>query len=100
MSCSPMSSSDHVQPNLYVDGYGSIQIGGFGRSAVHDVESRYEGLPSGLGWAWTAPELMAPGAFGFQLPVPTRASDIYSFACICVEVSMAMSNYMMVEVLI
>ena len=54
---------------------------------------------------WTAPELIAPehynmaaneSAIGVQIDTtrgvvwtarPTKASDVYSFACLCVEVS-------------
>ena len=36
---------------------------------------------------WTAPELMDPEDFNCESDRPTTRSDMYSFACICVEVS-------------
>lgn len=46
--------------------YGSIHGGG----AIH----------------FTAPELIDPEELGFTSRRPTYASDIYSFACTCIEV--------------
>ncbi|KAJ6550285.1 kinase-like domain-containing protein [Mycena capillaripes] len=34
---------------------------------------------------WQAPELIRPGAFGCNRYVRTTASDIYAFACVCLE---------------
>jgi serine/threonine protein kinase len=36
---------------------------------------------------WMAPELLNPQDFGFTNSRRTRASDVYAFACVCVEVS-------------
>lgn len=37
--------------------------------------------------AWMAPELLDPEAYGISFSKPTRASDIYAFGCVSVEVS-------------
>jgi serine/threonine protein kinase len=36
---------------------------------------------------WFAPELIAPTFFGCERFVRTTASDVYAFACVCLEVS-------------
>ncbi|KAK7007550.1 kinase-like protein [Favolaschia claudopus] len=34
---------------------------------------------------WTAPELLVPEQFGFERFIKTRATDVYAFACACIE---------------
>lgn len=69
-----------------VDDDESIRLGDFGLSAVAEVESSYASS-SGGAWGWMAPELIDPEEFGLSSSTPTRASDIYSFASVCIEVS-------------
>jgi serine/threonine protein kinase len=38
---------------------------------------------------WFAPELIAPTFFGCERFVRTPASDVYAFACVCLEVGRA-----------
>jgi serine/threonine protein kinase len=35
---------------------------------------------------WFAPELISPEQFGCQKFMRTRATDVYAFACVCLEV--------------
>jgi serine/threonine protein kinase len=35
---------------------------------------------------WFAPELIVPEQFGCERFVRTRATDVYAFACVCIEV--------------
>jgi serine/threonine protein kinase len=35
---------------------------------------------------WSAPELHDPSRFGFEVFRRTRATDIYAFGCLCLEV--------------
>ncbi|KAK6969390.1 kinase-like protein [Favolaschia claudopus] len=34
---------------------------------------------------WTAPELLVPEQFGCERFLKTRATDVYAFACVCIE---------------
>ena len=36
---------------------------------------------------YMAPELLFPGKFGLSRSIKTFASDVYAFACVCVEVN-------------
>lgn len=46
----------------------------------------YGSIHGGGAIRWTAPELIAPEDFGSDTRRPTCSSDVYSFACVCVEV--------------
>lgn len=39
---------------------------------------------------WSAPELFDPEEFGLESSRPTFQSDIYAFACICIEVRISL----------
>ena len=69
-----------------VDDDESIRLGDFGLSAVAENGSSYTSSSEGA-WGWMAPELLDPETFGLDNSVPTRASDVYSFASVCIEVS-------------
>ena len=59
----------------------------FGLAVVAEAESTSASLRGGA-WAWLAPELIAPEEFGLSSSGrPTYASDMYSLACVAVEVS-------------
>jgi len=72
-------------PNLLVDEKENIRLADFGlaRLAVHQANTMTSGQPTNGQWA--APELLDPEHFGFKSARPTRESDIYSFACVCIE---------------
>jgi hypothetical protein len=38
------------------------------------------------GTRWKAPEIFDPEDFGFHASERTRATDVYAFACVCLEV--------------
>ena len=75
--------------NVLIDDEGCARLTDFGMSNLcKGVAYDYESL-RGVGDSirWAAPELIDPEAFGFENYRPTPQSDVYSFACICMEVS-------------
>ena len=58
-----------------------------GLSAFSDIKSRQFATVRGGADAWLPPEILLPEDFGLTSDRQTHKSDIYSFACVCVEVS-------------
>ena len=76
------------QGNLLVDGNGRIRITDFGTSLLADATGyNYGSIHGGGALRWTAPELIDPEEFGLETRRPTYSSDVYSFGCVCIEVS-------------
>ena len=73
--------------NLLVDSNGSIRLTDFGMALVSEGTAYNYGSHHGGGATrWTAPELFDPDVFGLDSSRPTFQSDIYSLACVGVEV--------------
>jgi len=71
--------------NILVDEKENIRLADFGlaRLAAHQANTMTSGHPTNGQWA--APELLDPGHFDLKSGRPTRESDVYSFACVCIE---------------
>lgn len=75
------------QGNILVDANGDVKLTDFGMSVSADgTPFNYGSQHGGGALRWTAPELMDGDEFGLPNRRPTRQSDVYSFACVCVEV--------------
>lgn len=87
---------------MFIDKAGCVKIADFGLSVLSEGHSgNYYSMRSG-NVRWTAPELIFPELYGntatgitprapvdgvVQTARPTKESDVYAFACLCVEVS-------------
>jgi len=72
-------------PNSLVDENKNIRLADFGlaRLAVSLGDTMTSGNTTNAQWA--APEILDPENFGFDSGRPTKESNIYSFACVCIE---------------
>lgn len=67
-----------------------VRLTDFGMSLLADAAANHYGsLHGGGAPRWQAPELIEPTAYKLDHSRPTRASDMYSFACTCIEVRSA-----------
>ncbi|KAF7368900.1 Kinase-like protein [Mycena venus] len=69
--------------NILLDDEGHARLADFGLAAFADGPM----APTNRGGSlrWMAPELLDPASCGFKVFQRTFASDIYSFACVCLE---------------
>jgi serine/threonine protein kinase len=67
-----------------VDDGGHARLADFGLAAITDGPLAATNRGGSL--RWMAPELLHPECCGFKVFQRTFASDIYSFACVCIEV--------------
>ncbi|KAJ3490037.1 hypothetical protein NLI96_g1704 [Meripilus lineatus] len=79
-----LSHGDVRGPNVLVGEDGKVRLSDFGLAAISEEGGSYFSCQGGP-WGWIAPELIDPEAFNLNSSVPTRASDVYSFGCLCVE---------------
>ncbi|KAL0953745.1 hypothetical protein HGRIS_004935 [Hohenbuehelia grisea] len=72
--------------NILVNDSGHACIADFGLTVFTDTLS-YTGSSSSYSGSarWMAPELLYPACLGLEKFRRTKASDVYSFACVCVE---------------
>ena len=70
---------------MLVDDKWDVKLADFGLSVFAAVGSTSASLRGGAA-AWLAPELSEPEAFGLSSSRATYASDVYSLACVCIEV--------------
>lgn len=77
-----------LQDNVLVDGDENICLTDFGLSVFQQEANETYGSTRAGNVRWLAPELIDPDRFQgeYARGRPTCASDIYSFACVCVEV--------------
>lgn len=74
-----------VQPNILLDADKNVQIADFGLTTYADSQSKALMSTRAGNPMWMAPELIAQRQN--QSVRPTYASDLYSFAMVCFEVS-------------
>ncbi|ESK85279.1 kinase-likeprotein [Moniliophthora roreri MCA 2997] len=71
--------------NILVDSKCHACIADFGLSVFSDGTVRTDSSHHGGSVRWMAPELHDPARFRLEYVRRTFASDVYSFACVCVE---------------
>ena len=77
-----------LQGNVLVDNDGNARLSDFGLALVTESSSYAYGSSHGGGAIpWKAPELIDNEEFDLPDTRPTPSSDVFSFACMCVEVS-------------
>ncbi len=64
-----------------------MRLTDFGLAVIAAAGHSLTTTTRGGAFGWLAPELIDPDMFGETSSRPTFASDIYSFACVCIEVS-------------
>ena len=70
-----------------IDDGGRARLTDFGMSLVSEGTAYgYGSVHGGGAVRWTAPELFDPEEFESQNTRPTARSDMYAFACVCIEV--------------
>ena len=73
--------------NVLVDRNGAARLADFGLSLLSEGTAYNYGSQHGGGATrFSAPELFDPEEFGLESSRPTFQSDVYAFACVCVEV--------------
>jgi len=71
--------------NILIDSDFNVKLTDFGMSRISEtVQETYATMPGGA-IRWQSPELLDPDLFNMDSSKPTCASDVYSFACTCVE---------------
>jgi serine/threonine protein kinase len=74
------------QTNVLIDDGRHARLVDFGLIAISDGAVPTS-TNSSMGSArWTAPELIIPREFGIDIPHQTYETDVYAFACLCLEV--------------
>ncbi|KAJ7141696.1 kinase-like domain-containing protein [Mycena crocata] len=71
--------------NILVDDAGHACLTDFGLTVLSDATTTQTNNGAGS-VRWMAPETLDPSAYGLQNHLPTTASDIYAFGCLCLEV--------------
>jgi serine/threonine protein kinase len=74
----------YSKANILLDDRGHALLADFGLAVITD--SPLAATNRGGSLRWMAPELLHPESYGFKEFQRTFASDIYSFACVCLEV--------------
>ncbi|KAJ3482587.1 hypothetical protein NLI96_g6879 [Meripilus lineatus] len=71
--------------NILVDSNGKMKLADFGLAVIAEAGESLTATIRGGAFGWLAPELIDPESFGLPNTRPTFASDVYSFACVCIE---------------
>ena len=75
-----------------MDDDGHARLADFGMALIADATAyNYGSVHGGGAVRWKAPELLDPEELGLPTSRPTFASDVYSFACTCVQVSVTIA---------
>ena len=73
--------------NILVDNDGHIRLTDFGLALIYDATAySYSSIHGGGAVRWKAPELIDPEECGADSARPTYKSDVYSYACVVIEV--------------
>ena len=78
------------QVDILIDDNDSVRISDFGLSTFSDVTAGQYATVAGGATPWLPPETFDPERFGFENHRQTPEGDIYSFACVWIEVSIHM----------
>ncbi|KAL4257574.1 Protein kinase domain-containing protein [Pleurotus pulmonarius] len=73
--------------NILVDAEWHVQIADFGLAVLAETAFSDESSPATGAVRWMAPELFEPFQDSEEESGRTKATDVYSFACTCVELS-------------
>lgn len=74
------------QANIFIDDDCHVRIADFGLTVFSDSTATGTSHRGGS-IRWMAPELLYPEYCGFEKYQRTFQSDVYAFACLCLEVS-------------
>ena len=73
--------------NVLIDENNNARVTDFGMSLISEASSyNYGSIHGGGATRWQAPELIDPEEYGLESSRPTPPSDVFSFACTCIEV--------------
>ena len=75
-----------LQPNILVDDSWTVHLSDFGLAVFAEGGSKGFGSVRGGNPHWLPPEAIDPESYGLDSARPTYPGDIYSFACVCIEV--------------
>lgn len=79
--------ADTSQANILADNDWHAVLSDFGLTVFGDATvATHTSNPHGS-IRWMAPELLNPEIFDMERFLKTQASDVYAFACVCLEVS-------------
>ncbi|KAJ3485618.1 hypothetical protein NLI96_g4827 [Meripilus lineatus] len=79
--------------NILVDSTGKMRLADFGLAVIAEAGQSLTVTTRGGAFGWLAPELIDPESFGLDSTRPTFASDVYSFACVCIELFSCQSPF-------
>lgn len=75
-----------LQTNILIDAKGSPRLADFGLAKILNSQMSATSFKGQGSMRWQAPELIVPGDFEGIQSGTTRESDVYAFACVCLEV--------------
>ena len=76
--------------NILVDDNDAVRLSVSILPAFLNVTDAQRATITGSTIPWLPPETFLPERFGFESDIPTPQGDIYSFACVWIEVSIHM----------
>lgn len=76
-----------IQANILIDDNWGVRLTDFGLAVYAESATHGYGSMRGGNARWLSPEIIDPDQFYHLSDRPTYASDIFSYACCCIEVS-------------
>lgn len=80
-----------LQNNVLVDINCNVLVADYGQAFFPD-DPLQDVTNQGCSTQWMAPEMLNPGIFSCTFR-PTKASDVYAFACLIIEVFLLRSSF-------